>query len=111
MLSPTLLWSQRRQALFVAALAADVVNRTIEPLWQRTWERAIAMPPSEALGYLAAHARTLVEIRVPTTDNVQQLNAAGRQELVERSVSEAAHRTVNRLFEARLRQTSQRRAA
>lgn len=104
-------WSKKRESELVAALAADVVNRTIEPLWQRTWERAIAMNPSEALGYLTAHARALVQAQAPLTANVGQLSSAGQLELIERSVLEAAHRTVNRLFEARLRQSPQRRAA
>lgn len=110
MLSPSF-WSKKREAQLVNSLAADVVSRTIEPLWQRTWERAIAMPASEALGYLAAHARTLVQLRLPATEGAQKLSTAARVDLADRCVLEAAHRTVNRLFEARLRQTSQRRAA
>lgn len=104
-------WSQRRDSQRVAALAADVVNRIAEPLWNRTWERALAMPPSEALGYLSAHARRLAAARLPLTDNVQMLSDAARREVLDRALVEAAHRTLNRLFEARLRPAPLRRAA
>lgn len=103
--------SRYRQAKLRATLAAEVVARTLDLLFERAWSRAVSMPPVEAHGYFSAYARGLVRARVGFMPAVARLTPASRALLIELAIEETARRAVHRLEEARMRPATLRRAA